>query len=53
MEDKDTLILSSQYHGCWWPGDASRQDINNHDIDLFLQEYSSTKRINSKYNENL
>ena len=24
-----------QYHGCWWPGDARSQGINNHDIDLF------------------
>ena len=26
--------LHSQYHGCWWPGDARIQGISNHDIDL-------------------
>ena len=25
---------SSQYHGCWWPGDAGIQGISNHDIEL-------------------
>ena len=28
-------ISHSQYHGCWWPGDASSQGINSNDIDLF------------------
>ena len=32
-----TLIFKSscsQYHFCWWPGDARSQDISNHNIDL-------------------
>ena len=33
-KDKDLSILHSQYHGCWCPGDARSQGINNHDIDL-------------------
>ena len=33
-EDKDLPILHNQYHGCWCPGDARSQGINNHDIDL-------------------
>ena len=28
------LNLTSKYHFWWWPGDASRQDISSHDIDL-------------------
>ena len=27
-------VVYSQYHGCWWPGDAMSQGISNHDIDL-------------------
>ena len=34
MENKDLPILHSQDHGCWWPGDARSQGINNRDIDL-------------------
>ena len=30
---QDLPILRSQYHGCWWSGDARSQGINNHDID--------------------
>ena len=33
MEDKHLPILHSQYHGCWWHGDARSQGISNHDID--------------------
>ena len=32
MLDEDLPILYSQYHGCWCPGDARSQGINNHDI---------------------
>ena len=30
MEDKDSFILQSQYHGGWWPGDSQSQGINNY-----------------------
>ena len=40
LEDRDPFMLQSQYHGCWWPGDARSQDINNHGIDLVRSEYS-------------
>ena len=46
--DKDLFILHSQYHGCWWPGDARSQGISNHDIDLFLSEYSSFRAVRVK-----
>ena len=41
-----TYYMYRQYHGCWWPGFARSQGINNHDL-LFL-EYSgfSAKRLN-------
>ena len=35
MEHRDLFILYSQYHGCWWPGDASSHG-------LLKPEYSST-----------
>ena len=31
---KDTLILHTQNHGCWCPGDARSQGIRNYDVDL-------------------
>ena len=31
--NKNLPILHSQYNGCWYPGDARSQSINNHDID--------------------
>ena len=34
MQDKHLLILHSQYHGCWWPGDTRSQGVNNHVSDL-------------------
>ena len=34
-------VLHSQYHGCWWLGDARNQGISSHDIDFLLTEYSS------------
>ena len=33
MYDKNLNILQSQYHRCWYPGDAGSQGIINHDID--------------------
>ena len=39
MENKD---LHSQYHGCWWPGDARSQVISNHDID---QDYKNSLHL--------
>ena len=41
LEGKDPVILLSQYHGCWWPGDERGQGINNHGIDLVILKYSS------------
>ena len=48
VEDKDLFDLYSQYHGCWWPGDARSQVISIHGIDLvFFLEFSSfcTRRV--------
>ena len=36
IENKGPLILHSQYHGCWWAGDARSQGINRHGLDLVL-----------------
>ena len=34
MEQPDMLpIVYCQYHGCWCPGDLSRQGISSHGID--------------------
>ena len=38
MEDKVLFILHTQYHGCWWPGNARSQGINSHGIDLCLRK---------------
>ena len=48
MEDKETFILQSQYHGCWWPGDTRSHGINNHGINLVLLSIpsSATNRLN-------
>ena len=40
MEHKDLFVRNSQYHGCWWPGDARSQGINSHGIDLAILKYS-------------
>ena len=37
MKDKDPLKLHNQYHGCWWPGDASSQVIISHGMDIIHQ----------------
>ena len=39
------LILQSQCHGCWWPGDARNQVICSYGIDPILLEYSSFSTI--------
>ena len=31
-QDKNLIILHSQYHGCWCPGNARSQGLSNHDI---------------------
>ena len=41
MKDKQLFILYSQYHGCWWPGDARNHGISSHSIDLVLLENPS------------
>ena len=30
VEDRDTLISHSQYHGCWWSGNTRSQGINSY-----------------------
>ena len=45
MEDKDLLILQSQYHGCWCPGDTRSQGISSHGIELVWRDYSD-RRVN-------
>ena len=44
LEEKELLILYSQYEGYWWPGDTRS-------IDLIILEYFRfiTRRANSKY----
>ena len=40
LNDKKTMHeLHSQYHSCWWPGEARYQGINRHDIDIACLEY--------------
>ena len=48
MEAKEPIILHTQNHGCWWPGDAFSQGISSHGIGLVLLEYHSfnTRRCN-------
>ena len=48
MVDKDLFILLSQYHGCWWPGDARSQVISSHGVENF-SEYSSFRTIKVNY----
>ena len=38
MEEKDLPLWHSQYHGCWWPGNITRQGINSNGIDLVWTE---------------
>ena len=38
-EYKDLFILQGQYHGCWWPGKSTSQDISSHGIPLITLEY--------------
>ena len=37
IEDQNPLILHSEYHGCWWPGDRS-YGIGGHCIDLVYHQ---------------
>ena len=40
LNDKKTMHeLHSQYHSCWWPGEARYRGINRHDIDIACLEY--------------
>ena len=52
-KDKNIPISNSQYHSCWWPGDARSQSISIHDIDLVLQEYSTTERLTHRGWDNI
>ena len=36
MEDKDKVILHSEYHYCGCPGDASRQGISSHGVSVIV-----------------
>ena len=49
VKDENLFILHSQYHGCWWPGDARRQGISSLGIDLVDIKYSdfNTRRVNT------
>ena len=46
IEDKEPLILCSQYHVYWWPADVSSYDIRKHGIIL---EYSTRNRKYKDY----
>ena len=39
VDDKDPFITHNQYNYLRWPGDAKRQGIGNHGIDLVTSEY--------------
>ena len=41
LSDNNIPFSHSQCHGCWCPGDARSQGINNNGIDLVLPEQSS------------
>ena len=43
MRGMDPLVLHSQYHGCWWPGNVRSQGICRNDIDSALLKYSKLK----------
>ena len=47
LEDKNLLILHSQQHGYWYPGelDTGSQGISKHSIYIFLQEYCVIKTM--------
>ena len=49
VEDEDQLIPHSQYHWCWWSGDARSQGISSHDIELGIPVYStfSSRMVNT------
>ena len=36
IKDRDSLILHSQYHDCWWPGATGSQGISRYVIYLVL-----------------
>ena len=36
VDNKNMLMPHSQYHGCWWHGEARNGGITTHDIDLVL-----------------
>ena len=40
IEDENLFKLLSQYHGCWWPGNARSQCISGHGIDLVVPQHS-------------
>ena len=41
IEDKDSFLLYSQYHGCWWLGSSNHQGISSHGIYRVLPEHSA------------
>ena len=46
----DIFSLHSQYHACWWSGNAKNQGISTHDIALVILGYFggfSTRMVNS------
>ena len=38
--DRDAVIMYSQYHGCWCPGNTRSRGISNHGIDPVQPEYA-------------
>ena len=45
----EILPHGSQYHGCWWFGDARSQDISSHCIDLVFSALSSNEQDQFAY----
>ena len=40
LEDKGSVILHSQWHGCWWPDNARTQGISSHGIIHIILQHS-------------
>ena len=41
-EDKGLHIWYNEYHGCGWPGIGRRQNLNIHNIDSVVLEYTES-----------
>ena len=48
------ILLDSQYHGCWWPGNVRNQAISSHVIDrpssfrIFFPQHQNVEHIKAE-----